>query len=903
MANSQDQSNANYSSVGEEPPEVRPLRAHISMRNARIGTCLALVWERLWPLLLPFIGVFCSFLILSWFGVWPHLDDLPRFGLLGLLAALGVLALVPVTQIRLPNIVEVDARLEQKNNLQHRPISVQRDRQAASQSATSNSAQSASLWHEHQKRMARRIDVRAHDLPTPLLARLDPLGLRAIVPLILFIAFGVATGEHGQRVWAAFSPQATNQEPLAPRIDVWVSPPAYTDKPPLYLSGKTAALSANLRSGLNSEQVPITPIIHTVPEGSELVVRIVTEIPTALRYGLNNAETDIVAQKPVVSDDNTSNGSQEYRLNLTKSGSALLSIGEDQVVKWSFNVLADKPPVIKFAQKPRRARNGALELSYEVGDDYKGLSARAEFIPARKLDTAARPLIKAPNFALSVVQPRTLKTRQENRLVGKTSRDLTHHPYAGSKVRLTLIAKDAAGQEGRSKVEEFILPARVFRKPLAKAIVEERRDLALDARQARRVATMIDAISGPASHQFIKSASVFTGLRVAYRGLMLARNDDDLRAVLDLLWDIALDVEDGGLSLAERKLRDAQERLSEALQNGASEKEIERLMKELRQAMAEFLRELSQQLAKNQPNQQIPFDQNQQSLSKRDLDKMLDRIENLAKSGSKDAARQLLAEMQQMMDNLQAGRHQQQRRGETGDQFSKQMNRLGEMMQRQQEMMEETFRLRQQNPRGGQRDQGQPRQNDQSQGQAGQRQQSRRGADPNQQGEMSAEEFAQAMKRLQQRQSQLGKSLEQFMEDLKNQGSQPGKELGKAGEAMSGAADALGKGEGGPAIDQQGRALSAMRKGAQQMMQQMQQQMSGERGGTDANGQQSNSQNDPLGRRKKRQGPDFGQSVKIPDEIDAQRARAILEAIRKRLADPARPRLELDYLDRLLRSR
>ncbi len=889
--------------MGEEHPDVQPARTHVSLRNARIGTHLAMVWERIWPLLLPLIGVFCGFLILSWFGIWPLLSDLPRLGLLGLLAVLGVMALVPLKQFRLPNTVEIDARLEQKNNLQHRPISVQRDRQAASQSVSSNSAQSASLWREHQKRMAHRIDVQVNDLPTPLLAKLDPLALRAIVPLILFIAFGVASGEHGPRIWAAFSPQATNQGSLVPRIDVWVSPPAYTDKPPLYLSGKTAALSADTGSNSNGEHVSRTQSAHTVPQGSELVVRVVTDIPTTLRYGLENAEIDIVAQKAIVSDDITSNGSQEYRLKLTESGSALLSIGDDQAVKWSFNVLADNPPVIKFTQKPRGARNGALELSYEVGDDYKGISARAEFVPARKLDNAARPLIKAPNFALSVVQPKTLNTHPENRLASKTSRDLTHHPYAGSKVRLTLIAKDAAGQEGRSTVEEFIMPSRVFRKPLAKAIVEERRNLALDARQSRRVATMIDAISGPASHQFIKSASVFTGLRVAYRGLLQARNDDDLRAVLDLLWDIALDVEDGGLSLAERKLRDAQERLSKALQNGASEKEIEKLMKELRQAMAEFLRELSQQLAKNQPSQQMPFDQNQQSLSKRDLDKMLDRIENLAKSGSKDAARQLLAEMQQMMDNLQAGRHQQQRRSETGDQFSKQMNRLGEMMQRQQEMMEETFKLRQQNPRGGQRDQGQPRQNDQDQGQNGQRQQSRRGADPNQQGEMSAEEFAQAMKRLQQRQSQLGKSLEQFMEDMKNQGNQPGKELGKAGEAMSRAADALGKGEGGPAIDQQGRAMSAMRKGAQQMMQQMQQQMSGERGGTDANGQQRNSQNDPLGRRQKRQGPDFGQSVKIPDEIDAQRARTILEAIRKRLANPARPRLELEYLDRLLRSR
>jgi hypothetical protein len=58
---------------------------------------------------------------------------------------------------------------------------------------------------------------------------------------------------------------------------------------------------------------------------------------------------------------------------------------------------------------------------------------------------------------------------------------------------------------------------------------------------------------------------------------------------------------------------------------------------------------------------------------------------------------------------------------------------------------------------------------------------------------------------------------------------------------------------------------------------------------------------DPLGRPQRSEGPDFGNSVKVPDEIDTQRAREILEELRRRFGEPTRPLLELDYIDRLLR--
>ena len=43
-------------------------------------------------------------------------------------------------------------------------------------------------------------------------------------------------------------------------------------------------------------------------------------------------------------------------------------------------------------------------------------------------------------------------------------------------------------------------------------------------------------------------------------------------------------------------------------------------------------------------------------------------------------------------------------------------------------------------------------------------------------------------------------------------------------------------------------------------------------------------------------------NVKVPDKSDLQRAREILQELRKRAAERGRPQEELDYIDRLLKQ-
>jgi hypothetical protein len=168
---------------------------------------------------------------------------------------------------------------------------------------------------------------------------------------------------------------------------------------------------------------------------------------------------------------------------------------------------------------------------------------------------------------------------------------------------------------------------------------------------------------------------------------------------------------------------------------------------------------------------------------------------------------------------------------------------------------------------------------------------------------------------LQQDQQNLRDRLKKLLDELAKRGMRPGQGqegdqnvdgLDEADSAMGDAGGKLGEGNADGAVDSQGRALEALRKGAQSLAEAMQPgdgEGQGDGPGNRAGRQQSGgNQSDPLGRPLR--GREFGDdmTVKIPGEIDVQRVRRILEELRRRLADPARPQIELDYIERLLKD-
>ncbi len=864
---------------------------------------LVLLFEQILPLLLPILSVVALYLTASWFGVFRYAPEWIRVALLIIFAVATLVTLLPLRRLHWPDVAAADRLLEQRNGLQHQPVAVQEDEPAT------DTPFARALWREHQTRMAEKIAALDTGFPRPDIASHDRLALRAIPALLVVTAFAYSLSTSGGSISDALQPHPAPQavDP-AVRIDAWVTPPSYTGRAPIYLTAN------------GTEQTAIR-----VPELSNLTVRVSggkTAEKVVFRHQNGEAEdiTPQEAAKPPVTPVATQQADGTAATNPALSATThLMKLEENGRLEvngraWSFDVIPDKAPEIAFNGIPKPTVNGALEIGFTVKDDYGVQEARAEIVPVDS-DPAATPLYPLPDFRLEI--PR----RNSRDSKGLASKNLTEHPLSGKRVRITLVAKDAAGQTGRSSPYEMTMPARPFHEPLAAAVAEERQVFSLDTRKMPEAITLNEALT-LRPEETIPNLTNYLLLQSALTRMKLAKGEEALKDTADHLWDIAVGMEDGDLSQAERNLRNAQQNLADALQRNAPDAEIKKLMDELRKAMQDYMKELAQRMqnAPMQPNQNA-----QNILRQQDLERMMDQIENLARSGNRDAAQQMLSELQRMMNNLQAGRPQQGQQGQDNSQMRQQMDKLGQILRDQQKLMEETFKLdqqlkdrmqrgdpnmgmndplldempmdndgMQQDQQQGQQDQGQDPNQNQQQGQ------NQQGQSPSDQ--MTAEQLREALKQLRSRQDELGKQLGELQKGLGDMGIKPGPGFGQAQREMEGAGRELGQGHGEPAIQGQGRALEALRQGARDMMNQMMQAMQGQQGQGQQGqvGQGNQNGRDPLGRPRRAEGPDFGDQVKVPDEIDVQRAREILDAIREKLGNNPPQEIERRYLERLL---
>jgi uncharacterized protein (TIGR02302 family) len=825
----------------------------------------AIAWERSWPHLARLLTIAGLFLVASWAGLWLMLPFVARAVGLGVFVVLALGALFPLLRFRWPSREEALSRLDRVTGIRHRPATALTDTLVTQDPVT------LALWQAQRERTLASIKRIRAGLPSPRLAIHDPWALRALVAVMMVAAYVAAGDERALRVAAAFDWNGV----LAPaniRVDAWVTPPVYTAKPPVILS------AANKEAG-----APAAGPLQ-VPAGSTLIVR------------SSGGSLDVVASAGVTETapaEQAPKGTNERHFTITGDGTAHVRAPSGQP-QWKFSAIPDRAPTISLAKDPERQARGSLQMSYKIEDDYGVTEAQARFAvrpgDGPKIVAEPRPLFNPPQFALVLPNARTRNG------VGQTVKDLSEDPYAGADVALTLTAKDEAGNEGRSEPFNMRLPERLFTKPLARALIEQRRILALDANQNGQVYAALDALM-IAPQLFTPEAGQYLGLYSVARQLEAARTDDALREVVASLWALAVTIEDGNITDVDKALRAAQDALKQALERGASDEEIKKLTENLRAALDNFIRQLAEQMRNNPQQLARPLDPNTKTLSQQDLKNMIDRMERLSRSGDKDAAKQLLEQLQQMLENLQMAQP-----GQSGDNEMEQaLNELGDMIRKQQQLRDKTFKQGQDSRRDRQRG----KQGDQSMGDLQQDQQGLRDRLKKLQEELAKRGMGQQGQR-----GEKGQRGEQGQQGQQGQGGDQGDGedgLGDADNAMGDATGRLGEGNADGAVDSQGRALDALRKGAQSLAEAMQQ---GDGDGGDQAGpgnragrqQSGGNQSDPLGRPL--HGREFGDdlTVKIPGEIDVQRVRRILEELRRRLADPARPQIELDYIERLLKD-
>ena len=793
---------------------------------------LALLWEAVWPACWPAFAVLALFLVLALFDLLPRLPSLVHAAILLVSGAAFLLALAEAFRgIVLPNAAAARRRIERASRLSHRPLQALADRPSAPLDP-----QATQLWNEHQRRM--RALARGLRIGPPIagLAVRDPWGLRAVLAILLLIGAVDAGGGWRDRLMRALMPSVEGGPPaLAASLDIWITPPEYTGLPPQFLRPE------------NRQIIP-------VPIGSTLLAQ-VHGGASAPRLAIDGNTSDFAT---------TDKQDFQAHAKLTVGKRVEVSQAGALLGSWAIRIIPDEPPTAAFTKPPEATARQALRIDYQAADDYGVESVKAVIRrPAGKPGGKLELDLPLPGLHLKQAQ-------------ATSYHDLTPHPWAGLAVEIRLVATDALGQTGESEPVRMKLPERVFTNPIARAIIEQRKELAADPSSRLAVAEILgDLRSRPQLYR--DDTVVFLALRVAQERLRLHDDAAAIDQVEQLLWDTALGIEDGQASLAQNELRRLQQQLQDALAKNAPDREIDRLMNELKQALDRYLQALAQNVARNPEQSEQPTDPSRQVLTSRDLERMLDRARELAKNGARDQARELLSQLQNMLENLRLARpgQTQQESGEA----RRMMRGMRELMQRQQQLLDRSFRAQQQAEQG---QMGIPGDQD--------------GTPPNGAGDMGDAA---------RQQEALRHSLGEVMRRMGDGLGQIPDPLGRAERAMHDATQALRGGRPGAAIGPQTDALDQLQQAAREFAQQMQQRLGTAWGqpadrGAAAGQPRDGRERDPLGRPMANGGTYDQGDVKIPDQDTMQKSRQILDELRRRAGERSRPQIELDYIDRLL---
>jgi hypothetical protein len=782
---------------------------------------------------------------------------------------------------RAPTDKEAQARLAADSGLEAAAVTALEDK------PTRLDPVALALWasaQTHAREQARRLKAGPLRLN---LAQIDPYWLRVALPVLLVVALAISGGGASDRLARALAPDPgvlAGDRPMV--IEAWATPADYTG---------AAAVSLGDRMG---QAVPTPPSV-------EVTVRVTGP----------KAAPDLVfiadgQQRRTVAFTLAGDAAFEARMAIPKAGE-LSVVRFHTKARWRILPAPDAPPTIAFDKPPPSAPTKRIGFSWTARDDFG----------VERVVLRMRPLAPPPGLVGAAPVDTPLESPGGAPKEAQFQADLLlyEHPYAGMEVEARLVAIDALGQEGESPPERMRLPEKRFSQSIALAAVEirkiilhERRRYAagpvipdlslaravddagpprsdgepalLRAPQAiRRAARLLDAVTMEPDEVTFSNSGAWAGLRLARHTLARAQNIDETNQAASVLWQVALHAEHGDGADAERALQAARDALAQALRDGASEEERAQLMDELREAMNAYIEALAQRaMAEGQTPQNMDDTVSQNMLSSQDLERMMAEMKRMADAGDLNAAERLLQQLSQLLGNLSVqlgegpGLQQSETRGSQAgpDQTAK---GLSDAIGQQRALRDETAR-------NGQPSQSPPAQDGEGKmpGGAGQGQAGGQAGQGGEAGEGGSS--------LAQRQGALADQIARQREGLGQRDAQAGAPLDAAEGAMREAEGALRSGDLARAEAAQEEALRKLRQGVEKLGSQ-QQRSAGASG-------QSGGPRDPLGRTIG--GAGDGEETAVPEEVERQRAREILDDLRARAQDPRRPETERQYLRRLL---
>lgn len=823
----------------------------------------ALHWERAAPLLAPVLVGGLIYGSLALFGLFEWLGDPWRAMIAISTVAVTVATTVHALQFyKAPTRNDALRRIEDDTGLTSREFETLSDTPATGHDG---------LWALYQERVRETLKNARAYRPRAAWARLDPYGLRIGLAITFCAGLFLAGNLAGPRLWEAMLLRYLDGGGRQLTAEIWIEPPLYTGRPTLYLRERRQA---------------------NVPENSVLAAR-VTGVSRPPRISGGEAEIEEIGDRV-----------WQIRVPVTRSGLIHLR-GSGVSESVSLSVIYDELPRLTLSGEPEADADGTLSLTFTAEDDYGVESYQWMIRPADDEDADWQRIDLPASAILSMSEADTYRARET----------VARHPLSGKRVILRVAGTDGAGQTGRSDPLELVLPGRVFLDSLAQAIVEERRGFIateesyapltdepyqpvvinrvqyLDDEPERRferapaevqrLAYALDAISD-APHYFFEDWVVYTGLKTATNEVRRAREMEDLAHLDEDLWQMALRAELGSLADAEAALRAAERALSEALARGADALELGPLFDAFERAMENYIAALARESMENMAEQSGGGQGG--SMSGDQLEALLEALREAAELGDSEDARRAMAALMELLRNLQFSAGSGDGEGQQDNALTRALREaleeLSDAIGEQRDIMGDTFEESDREPgQGGLNNPAGPPSASDIFGNRGEESEDGSGSGPD----------PQTLNELAERQ----RALEQRLQDLT--GQMPGNEdtseaLGQAGDAMGESEDALGTGDPDGALEAQDDALQSLQDAAGALAQQLLEAVEAQRG-------EQGQGTDPLGRAL---GGVGGSDTELPSQSERQRARDILEELRRRASEMGRPQEELDYIDRLL---
>lgn len=740
----------------------------------------------------------------------------------------------------LPSWSKIKRRIETKSNIERGFLDINDDTVASGDE---------NLWNRFKStinKQSRHLKIVhfENDLPNR-----DPLALRFLPVLLLcfvmMMAWPLNTSYIAHKIFPStpFSLAFLKGEPQI--IQGWITPPVYTNKAPIILNATTHDL-------------------YIIPANS------------VVKLSLNHIRSDAVTldfgnQTPPQSLDKQ--GRSFFIETSIPNDASTVTLRDDDndiIHAWDIFVEDDLSPTVAFIGEPTVTPSYNFGVQYMLQDDFGFENVTLSVVRAES--TADEPNPEPLVFDIPV-GAYTTDEDGTSYWQGQYFHDLTAHHWAGSPVFLQITATDLGGHQATTDEIIFTLPVRKFSNPLAQKLALMRGHL-LDDYEGYTETALNDLeyiLIRPGHYR--GNTRVFLGLKSAFGRLYLDRHYAEKKSVTDLLWDIAVYIEDGFMFEDRQKIQQAQSELMKALSDpNADMRDIENLMNAYQQAIEQMMQNAMRDMMEKMQNGDVS-DIPAMQMDPQAFEKFMQTLKDMVQSGDRDAAMKMLQEMEQAMQNM----GQEQQLSEEQKQGLQQLKNLNEIIKAQEALLEETKRL----------------EAEASQSQTDAEKQALNGECQN---AGSA-------------QSQLADMTEKTHESLSTiMPNENMDSLKNAQDHMDQAAQSLKAQNFAAARDAQQKALEALQQGMDDAMQGMESALNMSFSGPSMPGMmgmgtpmpQNRGQNtDPFGRENGNANP-FSGSLDYKDGQNLQKSREIIDELRRRSGERFRPQQELDYIQRLL---